>query len=106
MATWGSRTAHRVASVAGGASAPAATQIPSNTPLIFIPSGAHVRLPQWAEGRTVSVKNSAGGTVTAYPFEASGVTIDGAANLAITSTSGIRFAAIAPGVWSVMGRMA
>lgn len=103
MATWGSRTAHRVASVAGGASAPAATQIPSNTPLIFIPSGAHVKLPQWAEGRCVKVKNSAGGVVTVYPFEASGVTIDGAANLAMTPTFGVEFAAITPGAWSVIG---
>lgn len=106
MATWGSRTVRRVASVAGGASAPAATQIPSNVPLVVVPSGAHVKLPQWAEGTFITVKNAAGGALTVYPFEAAGVTIEGAANLSMTATSGVQFAAIAPGNWSMIGRLA
>lgn len=106
MATWGSHTDRRVASVAGGASAPAATQIPSSTPLILVPSGAHVKLPQWAEGRSVTIKNSSGGVLNVYPFEAAGVTVEGAASVAMTSTSGVSFSAIVPGNWAQIGRLA
>lgn len=106
MATWGSRTARRVASVAGGASAPVATQIPSNVPLILVPSGAHIKLPQWTEGVFFAVKNGTGGALTVYPFEASGVTVEGAATLSMTAASGVQFAAITPGNWAMIGRLA
>jgi len=80
-----------------------ALQLPASNNLITAAAAATgFKLPKCEAGAEVWVRNDGGNAVTAYPFEAAGVTIIGAASFAVGNTKTVCFKAITDTYWATL----
>lgn len=91
----------RTGLVATGANQAGALQL-SNTYNAITTSSAStgVKLPKSEMGSTIYIYNGAGTTITVYPFETSGTTINGSASTTVTNGKLLILVAITDTFWA------